>query len=58
MNILKKINLGSFSKYKLWIIILILVIIQTSLGQDMNKKIEAREPDFVYNDSKEFLSTL
>jgi uncharacterized FlgJ-related protein len=58
MNILKKINLGSFSKYKLWIIILILVIIQTSLGQDMNKKIEAREPDFVYNDSKEFIESL
>jgi uncharacterized FlgJ-related protein len=58
MNILKKINLGSFSKYKLWIIILILVIIQTSLGQDMNKKIEARQPDFVYNNSEEFIESL
>tara|TARA_R100001377_G_scaffold48505_1_gene27998 strand:- start:1059 stop:1721 length:663 start_codon:yes stop_codon:yes gene_type:complete len=58
MSILRKINLGSFSKYKLWIIILILVIIQTSLGQDMNKKIEAREPDFVYNNSKEFIKSL
>ena len=52
MNILKMINLESFLKYKLWIIILILVIIQTSLGKDMINKIEARQPDFVYNNSR------
>jgi len=58
MNILKMINLESFLKYKLWILVLILVIIQTSLSKDMDKKIEARQPDFVYNDSKEFIKSL
>ena len=58
MNILKMINLESFSKYKLWLIILILVTIQTSVGKDMINKIEARQPDFVYNNSKEFINSL
>ena len=58
MNILKMINLESFSKYKLWLIILILVTIQTSVGKDMINKIEARQPDFVYNNSKEFIESL
>lgn len=58
MTTLKKKILKSFLNYKLWIIILILVIIQTSLGQDMNKKIEAREPDFIYNNSEEFIESL
>ena len=44
--------------YKLWLIILILVIIQTTLGQDMDKTIKARKPDLVYNDSKEFINAL
>ena len=44
--------------YKLWLIILILVIIQTTLGQDMDKTIKARKPDLVYNDSKEFIIAL
>jgi len=50
--------LKNFLSYKLWLIIFILVIIQTSLGQDMDNKIKARKPDLVYNDSKEFLSAL
>jgi hypothetical protein len=58
MNILKMINLKSFLKYKLWIYVLILVIIQTSLNKYMDKKIEARQPDFVYNNSKEFIESL
>ena len=58
MNILKMINLESFSKYKLWLIIFILVTIQTSVGKDMIKKIEAREPDFIYNNSEEFIESL
>ena len=58
MNILKMINLESFSKYKLWLIILILVTIQTSVRKDMIKKIEAREPDFIYNNSEEFIESL
>jgi len=58
MNILKMINLKSFLKYKLWILVIILVIIQTSLGKNMNNKIEARQPDFFYNNSKEFIESL
>jgi len=58
MNILKKKILKNFLNYKLWLIILIFVIIQSTLGHDMDKTIKARQPDFVYNDSKEFLSTL
>ena len=58
MNILKMINLESFSKYKLWLIIFILVTIQTSVGKDMINKIEAREPDFFYNNSEEFIESL
>ena len=58
MITLKKKILKSFLNYKLWLIIFILVIIQTSLGQDMNKKIEAREPDFIYNNQEEFIESL
>jgi uncharacterized FlgJ-related protein len=58
MNILKMINLKSFLKYKLWILVIILVIIQTSLNKYMDKKIEAKQPDFVYNNSKEFIESL
>ena len=57
MNILKKINLGSFSSYKLWILILIFALFQTGANVVSNK-IEAREPDFVYNNSKEFIKSL
>ena len=57
MNILKKINLGSFSSYKLWILILIFALFQTGANVVSNK-IEAREPEFVYNDSKEFIKSL
>ena len=58
MSIFKTKVLKSFFSYKLWLIILILVIIQSTLGQDMDNKIKARKPDFVYNDSKEFIKTL
>ena len=58
MSIFKTKVLKSFFSYKLWLIILILVIIQTTLGQDMDKTIKARKPDLVYNDSKEFIIAL
>lgn len=44
--------------YKLWLVLLILITLQTTLGQDMDKTIKARKPDLVYNDSKEFLFAL
>ena len=58
MNTLRKKILKSFLSYKLWLILLILTALQTTFGQDMNNKIEARQPDFVYNDSKEFIIAL
>ena len=44
--------------YKLWLVLLILITLQTTLGQDMDKTIKARKPDLVYNDSKEFIIAL
>jgi len=58
MNTLRKKILKSFLSYKLWLILLILTALQTTFGQDMDNKIEARQPDFVYNDSKEFIIAL
>ena len=58
MTILKKKILKSFLSYKLWLVLLILITLQTTLGHDMDKTIKARKPDLVYNDSKEFLSAL
>ena len=57
MSILKKINLGSFSSYKLWILIIIFALFQTGANV-LSNKIETREPDFVYNNSKEFIESL
>jgi uncharacterized FlgJ-related protein len=58
MSIFKKKILKGFLSYKLWLVLLILITLQTTLGQDMDKTIKARKPDLVYNDSKEFLSAL
>jgi len=57
MSILKKINLKSFLKYKLLIIIFIFGLMHTGVN-NMDNKIQAREPDFVYKDSKEFIEAL
>ena len=57
MNILKMINLESFLKYNLWIYIIIFVLFQTGANVVSNK-IEARGPDFIYNNSKEFIESL
>jgi uncharacterized FlgJ-related protein len=57
MNTLKKINLESFSKYNLWIYVLIFALFQTGANVVSNK-IEAREPEFVYNNSEEFIESL
>jgi len=58
MNTLRKKILKSFLSYKLWLILLILTALQTTFGQDMDNKIQAKKPDFVYNDSKEFIIAL
>ena len=58
MTISKKKILKSFLSYKLWLVLLILITLQTTLGHDMDKTIKARKPDLVYNDSKEFLSAI
>jgi len=57
MSILKMINLKSFLKYKLLIIIFIFGLMHTGVNK-MDNKIQAREPDFVYKDSKEFIEAL
>ena len=58
MTILKKKILKNFLSYKLWLVLLILITLQTTLGHDMDKTIKARKPDLVYNNSKEFLSAI
>ena len=58
MTISKKKILKSFLSYKLWLVLLILITLQTTLGHDMDKTIKARKPDLVYNDSKEFIIAL
>lgn len=58
MSIFKKKILKGFLSYKLWLVLLILITLQTTLGHDMDKTIKARKPDLVYNDSKEFLFAL
>ena len=57
MNTLKKINLESFSKYNLWIYVLIFALFQTGANVVSNK-IESRDPEFFYNNSKEFIKSL
>jgi len=60
MNILEQIHIESFSQFKKGI--LICTIIFGTLYIDMhtkdNKPIIAKQPEFVYNDSKEFIKTL
>ena len=57
MNILKLINIESFLKYKLWLLILVFASFQTGLNF-MDNKMQAREPDFFYKNSKEFIESL
>ena len=58
MNTLKKIILKNFLTYKLWLVVLILIIIQSSLSQDMDTNMKTKQPDVVYNDSKEFINAI
>ena len=57
MNILKMINLKSFLKYRLILVIFIFALMHTGIS-NMNNKIQAREPEFVYNNSEEFIESL
>ena len=58
MNTLRKIILKNFLTYKLWLIVLIFIVIQTSLSQDMDTNMKIKKPDVVYNNSKEFVSAI
>ena len=58
MNTFKKIITKNFLTYKLWLIVLILIIIQSSLSQDMDTNMKTKQPDVVYNDSKEFVNAI
>ena len=60
MNILEQIHIESFSIFKKWIIILTLIfaIFQIDMNINYTKPIMAKQPNFVYNDSKEFIETL
>jgi len=57
MNTLKMISLKSFLKYK--ICILIIVFVSITIGSNnMEYEIKAREPNFIYNNPKEFVESL
>jgi len=58
MNTFKKIIIKNFLTYKLWLIVLILIIIQSSLSQDMDTNMKTKQPDVVYNNSKEFVNAI
>ena len=58
MNTLRKIILKNFLTYKLWLIVLIFIVIQTSLSQDMDTNMKIKKPDVVYNNSKEFIDAI
>ena len=60
MNILEQIHIESFSQFKKWILVLTIIFAIFLIDMNMNHKkpIMARQPDFVYNDSKEFIKTL
>tara|TARA_R110000782_G_scaffold4413_1_gene15683 strand:+ start:108 stop:683 length:576 start_codon:yes stop_codon:yes gene_type:complete len=51
------INLKSFLKYRLILVIFIFALMHTGIS-NMNNKIQAREPEFVYNNSEEFIESL
>ena len=56
MKTSRNINLKSFLNYKLCLLILIFVIIQTTSGKDI--VVKNNLPKFVYNDSKEFVDAI
>ena len=60
MNILEQIRIESFSQFKKGILIctIIFATLYIEMHTKDNKPIMARQPDFVYNDSKEFLFAL
>ena len=60
MNILEQIHIESFSQFKKWIIILTLIfaIFQIDMNINYKKPIMAKQPEFTFNDSDEFISAL
>lgn len=58
MSISKKKNLKSFLIYKLCLLIIILALLGTVFGHNVDTKMEVKQPILVYNDSKEFIESL
>ncbi len=60
MNILEQIRIESFSQFKKGVLICAIIFGTLYIEMNMtdNKPKMARQPDFVYNDSKEFIEAL
>ena len=60
MNILEQIHIESFSIFKKWtiIIILIIAIFQIDMNINYKKPIMAKQPEFTFTNSEQFISAL
>ena len=60
MNILEQIHIESFSIFKKWIIILTLIfaIFQIDMNINYTKPIMAKQPEFTFTNSEQFISAL
>ena len=60
MNILEQIHIESFSIFKKWIIILTLIfaIFQIDMNINYSKPVLAKQPEFTFDNSDEFISAL
>ena len=60
MNILEQIHIESFSQFKKWIIILTLIfaIFQIDMNINYKKPIMAKQPEFTFTNSEQFISAL
>ena len=60
MNILEQIHIESFSQFKKWIIILTLIfaIFQIDMNMNYKKPIMAKQPEFTFTNSEQFISAL
>ena len=60
MNILEQIHIESFSQFKKWILVLTIIFTIFLIDMDMNHKkpIMAKQPEFIFNNSEQFISSL